>query len=78
MAFIMATSLSLVACATDEYGNKRELTDTEKGAMIGAGVGVLVGLTQKNKAKKAVLYGVVGGIAGGAVGAYMDSQKTVS
>jgi len=75
VAMLIAFSLTLVACATDEYGNKRELTDTEKGAMIGAGVGVLAGLTTKNKTKKAVLYGVVGGIAGGAVGAYMDSQK---
>ena len=72
---LLAVTLTLAACATDEYGNKRELTDTEKGAMIGAAVGVLAGLTTKNKQKKAVLYGVVGGIAGGAVGAYMDSQK---
>jgi len=43
--------------------------------MIGATLGVLAGLTTKNKKKKAILYGAVGGIAGGAVGAYMDSQK---
>jgi len=67
--------LMTTSCATDEYGNKRELTDTEKGAMIGAAVGVLAGLTTKNKKQKTVLYGIVGGIAGGAVGAYMDSQK---
>ena len=72
---LVVLSMSLASCATDEYGNKRELTDTEKGAMIGAGIGVLAGLTTKNKKKKAVLYGVVGGIAGGSVGAYMDSQK---
>ena len=74
-ALLLAVALTLAACATDEYGNQRQLTDTEKGAMIGAAVGVLAGLTTKNKQKKAVLYGVVGGIAGGAVGAYMDSQK---
>ena len=74
-ATVIALTMTLGSCATDEYGNKRELTDTEKGAMIGAAVGVLAGLTTKNKKKKAVLYGVVGGIAGGAVGAYMDSQK---
>ena len=67
--------LMIASCATDEYGNKRELTDAEKGVMIGAGIGVLAGLTTKNKTKKAALYGVVGGIAGGAVGSYMDSQK---
>lgn len=75
VALLIAFSLALVACATDEYGNKRDMTDTEKGAMIGAGVGVLAGLTTKKKGKNAVLYGVVGGIAGAGVGAYMDSQK---
>ena len=74
-SLLLAGALTLGACATDEYGNQRQLTDTEKGAMIGAAVGVLAGLTTKNKTKKAVLYGVVGGITGGAVGAYMDSQK---
>ena len=65
----------LVSCATDEYGNKRQFSDAEKGAMIGAAVGVLAGLTTKNKKKKAILYGAVGGIAGGAIGSYMDSQQ---
>lgn len=75
MTALFIALLLTASCATDEYGNKRELTDAEKGAMIGAGIGVLAGLTTKNKKKKAVLYGVVGGIAGGAVGTYMDSQK---
>ncbi len=72
---LFAAILMTASCATDEYGNQRELTDAEKGVMIGAGIGVLAGLTTKNKTKKAALYGVVGGIAGGAVGSYMDSQK---
>ena len=72
---ICATVLGLASCTTDEYGNKRELTDTEKGAMIGVAVGVLAGLTTKNKKKKAFLYGAVGGLTGAAIGAYMDSQK---
>ncbi len=66
---------SLVGCATDEFGNERPFTDAEKGVMIGAAVGVLAGLTTKNKKNKAILYGAVGGIAGGAIGSYMDSQK---
>jgi len=69
--FVFAVS----GCATDEFGNKRPFTDAEKGVMIGAAVGVLAGLTTKNKKKKAILYGAVGGIAGGAIGSYMDSQK---
>lgn len=67
--------MTLTGCATDEFGNRRPLTDSEKGAIIGAGLGVLAGLTTKDKKKKAVLYGLVGGIAGGAVGHYMDNQK---
>ena len=73
--FLCLTFFGLTSCATDEYGNKRELSDAEKGAMIGAAVGVLAGLTTKDKKKKAALYGVVGGLAGGGIGYYMDSQK---
>lgn len=66
---------ALASCATDEYGNRRPMTDAEKGALIGAATGAVIGLTTKDKGKNAVLIGLVGGIAGGAVGAYMDSQK---
>jgi len=70
IAVFMVTS-----CATDEFGNSRPLTRAEKGAMIGAATGVLLGLTTSDKKKRAVLYGIVGGIAGGAVGSYMDAQR---
>ena len=76
--YILLLSLfifALTSCATDEYGNKRPFSDAEKGVMIGAAIGVLAGLTTKNKKKKAVLYGAIGGLAGGAIGSYMDSQK---
>ena len=73
-SLFLAATLTLGACATDEYGNKRELTDAEKGAIIGAGIGVLAGLGAKNK-QRAVVYGIVGGLSGAAVGNYMDSQK---
>jgi outer membrane protein OmpA-like peptidoglycan-associated protein len=72
---LIALVMTLGACATDEYGNKRPMTDAEKGAIIGATIGVLAGLTTKEKKKKAVLYGVVGGLSGAAVGHYMDQQK---
>jgi outer membrane protein OmpA-like peptidoglycan-associated protein len=67
----------LSACATDEYGNKRPLTDAETGALIGAASGaVLGGAVSKNNRTKGVLIGAVGGgLAGGAVGYYIDSQK---
>jgi len=62
------------SCATDEFGNPRALTRTEKGAIIGAVTGAAIGYKSDGK-KKAVLYGLVGGLAGGAVGSYMDSQR---
>lgn len=73
-SLLLVTTLSLGACATDEYGNRRDLTDTEKGGLIGAGLGVLAGLGAKNK-NRAILYGLVGGLSGAAIGHYMDSQK---
>jgi outer membrane protein OmpA-like peptidoglycan-associated protein len=76
LALIAVFGLS--ACATDEFGNPRPLTDAEKGAMIGAVSGAVVGgaVSKKKNRTKGVLIGAVGGgIAGGAVGAYMDSQK---
>jgi outer membrane protein OmpA-like peptidoglycan-associated protein len=62
------------ACATDEFGNPRSLTRAEKGAIIGAASGALLGLSTDEK-KNAVLYGIIGGVAGGAVGSYMDAQR---
>lgn len=71
---ILITTLTLGACATDEYGNRRELTDAEKGALIGGGIGAVLGLGAKDKSR-AVLYGIVGGLGGAVVGNYMDKQK---
>lgn len=73
--FLLGIILALPACtATDEYGNKRRLTDTEKGAIIGATLGALAGRNTKST-KKRVLYGILGGVAGAGVGNYMDNQK---
>lgn len=74
LALLLSIVFTLTACATDEYGNKRQLTSTETGAIVGATFGALVGLNSRDK-NNAVLYGIVGGLAGGGVGAYMDSQQ---
>lgn len=73
----IALAVSLSACATDQQGNRRPMTDTQRGAIIGAATGAVVGgLAKKKNRKKGVLIGAVGGgIAGGAVGSYMDKQK---
>ncbi len=72
---IILLTLSLISCATDEYGNSRQYTDAERGALIGAGIGALIGLTAKNKNSGAVIGAVGGALAGGFVGSYMDKQK---
>lgn len=75
VSIAVACALALAGCATDEYGNRRPMSNAEKGVMIGAAGGAILGATAKNK-KKGVLIGAVGGgIAGGLVGTYMDNQK---
>ncbi len=76
--FIAAAFTAVITgCATDEYGNRRPMTDAEKGALIGAASGAAIGaLAKKDKRTKGALIGAVGGgLAGAAVGTYMDSQK---
>ena len=53
------------------------LTDSEKGALIGAAGGAVIGaMAYKKDRTKGALVGVIGGgIAGSAVGAYMDNQR---
>ncbi|WP_137937604.1 OmpA family protein [Chitinivorax sp. B] len=74
LALILA--MGLTACATDEYGRSRPLTNTEAGAIIGAVGGAVAGaaINHKNRGKGALIGAVGGGLAGGLVGNYMDSQ----
>ncbi|MEK7717682.1 MAG: OmpA family protein [Pseudomonadota bacterium] len=76
-SLIAVFAAAATGCATDEYGNRRPMTDAEKGAIIGAASGAVVGaLAKKDDRSKGALIGAVGGgIAGAAVGTYMDSQK---
>ena len=76
-SLIAVFAAAATGCATDEYGNRRPMTDAEKGAIIGAASGAVVGaLAKKDNRSEGVLIGAVGGgIAGAAVGTYMDSQK---
>lgn len=72
-AFIIAvTAVGVAACAT----NGAPMTDAQRGAIIGAATGAVVGgIAAKNKKKGVLLGAVGGGLAGTAVGAYMDKQK---
>ena len=79
IVYFIATAFTAVitGCATDEYGNRRPMTEAEKGALIGVTSGAVIGaLAKKDKRSKGALIGAVGGgLAGAAVGTYMDSQK---
>lgn len=73
----LVTAFGVVACATDSQGRSKPMTDAQRGAIIGAASGaVLGGLVKKKDRKKGALIGAVGGgLAGAAVGSYMDKQK---
>jgi outer membrane protein OmpA-like peptidoglycan-associated protein len=78
--FIIVSVVSMfgvAGCATDEYGNQKPMTDTQKGAIFGAIGGAVIGAAVKdeNRGKGAVVGAIGGGLAGAGVGAYMDSQK---
>ena len=77
--FILIAAFATVStgCATDEYGNRRPMTDAQKGAIIGAVSGAAVGaIANKSNRNRGALIGAVGGgLAGAAVGNYMDTQK---
>lgn len=75
-AAIIAGSLVLAGCATDEYGNRRPLTETEQGVGIGAVTGAAVGALVTSKSAKGAAIGAVGGaLVGGLIGNYMEQQR---
>jgi outer membrane protein OmpA-like peptidoglycan-associated protein len=79
-ALVLGTGVLIAGCmTTDPYTGEEEVNKTTKGAAIGAGVGVAIGLiTGDNSAerkKRALILGGAGGLAGGAVGNYMDRQE---
>lgn len=69
-------AFGVAACATDSAGRRQPMSDAQRGAIIGAATGAVVGGIASKNRKKGVLIGAVGGgLAGTAVGAYMDKQK---
>jgi outer membrane protein OmpA-like peptidoglycan-associated protein len=73
------SALMVTGCATDEFGNRRPLTETEAGVAIGSAAGAAAGAllgSRSADAGKGALIGAVGGaIAGGLVGNYMERQR---
>jgi outer membrane protein OmpA-like peptidoglycan-associated protein len=75
-ALLAVTVTALVAgCyTTDPYSGDKKVSDTTKGAGIGALAGAAVG-AMAGKGKGALIGAGVGALAGGAVGNYMDRQE---
>jgi outer membrane protein OmpA-like peptidoglycan-associated protein len=73
------SALALAGCATDEFGNRRPLTESEAGVAIGsaagAAAGALIGSRSADAGKGALIGAVGGAIAGGLVGSYMERQR---
>jgi len=75
-AAFAAGALLLAGCATDEYGNPRPMTETEKGVAIGAATGAAIGALSTSKSAKGAALGAVGGaLVGGLIGNYMEQQR---
>ncbi|WP_148713868.1 OmpA family protein [Chitinolyticbacter meiyuanensis] len=72
----LISALALTACATNDLGEKRDLNNTEMGAIIGTLGGAAIGaaVNHKNRGKGALIGAVGGGLAGAGIGYYMDQQ----
>jgi outer membrane protein OmpA-like peptidoglycan-associated protein len=78
--FVTLVALNLAGCYTyDPYTGEKKISDTTKGAGIGAAAGAVVGLLTGGDAaahrKNALIAAGVGALAGGAIGNYMDRQE---
>jgi outer membrane protein OmpA-like peptidoglycan-associated protein len=80
-AVLSAVAAALLAgcMTTDPYSGERKVSNTAKGAGIGAlagaAIGALTGPDSKAHRKNALIGAGVGALAGGAVGGYMDAQE---
>ena len=77
----LAASLALAGCATytGQTTDPNDPNRTQRGALIGAGIGAVAGLLSGDDAterrQRALVGAGVGALAGGAVGAYQDRQE---
>jgi outer membrane protein OmpA-like peptidoglycan-associated protein len=76
----LAAALVAGCYTTDPYTGGRQVSNTAKGAGIGAAVGAVAGILTGGDArahrKNALIAAGVGALAGGAVGQYMDRQES--
>ena len=82
LAFVaIAATLAVTACeTTDPYTGQPKMSDTSKGALIGAGAGAALGAltntSHGNQARNNALIGAgIGALVGAGIGNYMDRQQ---
>jgi outer membrane protein OmpA-like peptidoglycan-associated protein len=80
--FVIVSAMTISGCNTlDPYTGEEKVSNTAKGAGIGAGIGAVLAYVQNRdesskKRKKRMLQAAgIGAIAGGGVGHYMDNQE---
>ncbi len=77
----MVTAMVFISgCKTlDAYTREEKTSNTTRGALIGAGIGAVIGLISGDDAverrQRALIGAGVGALAGGSVGYYMDKQE---
>ncbi len=77
---VVSTALTVSGCmTTDAYTGDKKVTNTTKGAGIGALAGAVLGAAtgdnSKERRKRALIGAGVGALTGAGVGAYMDRQE---
>lgn len=73
---VLGAAFFVAACSTNPYTGEQQVSNTGKGAGIGAVLGGLTGaLVSKNSGRGALIGAGVGAIVGGGVGIYMDRQE---
>ena len=79
LAMTVATVFVSGCTTLDAYTREEQTSQTTKGALIGAGIGAVVGLITGDDAverrQHALIGAGLGALAGGAVGAYQDRQE---
>ena len=82
VAFAVSATVLISGCTTyDAYTGEEKVSNTAKGAGIGAGVGAVIAYfankdeSSKERQKRMLAAAGVGAIAGGGVGYYMDAQE---
>src|SRR5688500_15871732 len=81
LAAALVATLTLAGCATytGQTNDPNDPNRTQRGALIGAGIGAVAGLLSGDDAterRQRALVGIgVGGLAGGSIGAYQGRQE---